>query len=676
MGFVSHCTPRPCANNIPTLGKINKTEPKMIIARHTHRLTYVAVRCSYRLAHTCLVKAAYATEAVQFERSPTRTVFNKGSDLQNNPLRRQDYWNCESEIVKKVVEFRRKHGPKDIIMIRVGDFYEFYGPYADMAANLLNLAKTQKRINSIWVDFTGFPFRLLDRHLETFVLRHRHNVYIYEQYRSAGRNRFERRLARCITPGTLTDENLVNPAKNNFLLYVNIPGRSGTKPVTYTNECTILGLAWADLFTGDFFTASITADSLKDHMAAIRPIEVVISSQYADPTSHPVSAMLHEDSLNDATEPEHVINYLKPVTAARHITFKDPFQDRTYNELAGFSETECDAGRCLLNYIQQTAVVEHVQLQKPERFKNDATMKLDRTAVEQLEIFRTMRTGQPTGTLFHMLAKTATVAGRRLLQRRLSHPMTSATQINAELDRVEFFRKHGDLTLQIRSELRVTKDGQAALQAILNGRKQWSYFAAVLLNLAAFMRMRDAILPLVGQGTCFEDVLLAPDHRSEYVQSLKTLQGALESQIMVNRGQLCDDAGMINPTVDANLTQARSEHTRLLQERDQLLKHLQKTHGTSDLAFTDEWLVQVPNREKHSRLISASKDCVKISATSAKVVYSCPPVSALGSQIDAVKELITKYEDGIHQQLVDSVSSTIGFVFITYSFYRQSHSIR
>ncbi|KAJ1963420.1 MutS protein 1, partial [Dispira parvispora] len=160
--------------------------------------------------------------------------------------------------------------PTCILLTRVGDFYELYYEQADEAGPLLEIQVVTRKIRNHHYRFTGFPARYIDRHLERLVMEHQRHVAICEQFQDPITKQFTRRLVRIITPGTLIDEQFIHSDQNNFLLAI-LPADSLTGDLTSTHP---LGLAWLDLSTGDFITASTTVGELASDLARIKPREV------------------------------------------------------------------------------------------------------------------------------------------------------------------------------------------------------------------------------------------------------------------------------------------------------------------------------------------------------------------------------------------------------------------
>ena len=155
--------------------------------------------------------------------------------------------------------------PDALLLFRMGDFYEMFGEDAERAAPLLGLALTSRDKGADAIPMAGFPHPALDSYLAKIVqagLR----AAVCEQLEDpkAAKGLVKRDVVRVVTPGTLTDDELLDPKTANYLAAV---VEAGGK----------LGLAWVELLTGRFSLAGLLRTELIDEIARINPAEVLIS---------------------------------------------------------------------------------------------------------------------------------------------------------------------------------------------------------------------------------------------------------------------------------------------------------------------------------------------------------------------------------------------------------------
>ncbi|MCJ1306072.1 hypothetical protein MMC08_008890, partial [Hypocenomyce scalaris] len=184
-----------------------------------------------------------------------------------------------------------------VLLTRVGGFYELYFEHAEECAPLLNLKIAQKKTTAGPVSMAGFPFFQLDRFLKILVQDLNRYVAISEEYANntsdkikSGGLLFDRKVARIISPGTLIDEKFMDPYENNFLLAIHsmnqdteVDASLDEVPTTLIKDALLpriasmlVGLAWLDLSTGDFYTQSTTMGALSSVVARIGAKEIVL----------------------------------------------------------------------------------------------------------------------------------------------------------------------------------------------------------------------------------------------------------------------------------------------------------------------------------------------------------------------------------------------------------------
>src|SRR3954469_11894153 len=155
--------------------------------------------------------------------------------------------------------------PEALLLFRMGDFYEMFGEDAEPAAALLGLALTTRHERPNAVPMGGFPHPALETYLAKLVAAGQ-RAAVCEQVEDArfAKGLVRREIVRVVTPGTLTDEALLDPRTANYLAaVVEVRGK--------------LGLAWAELSTGRFSLAEVGRKELVDEIARIQPAEVLVS---------------------------------------------------------------------------------------------------------------------------------------------------------------------------------------------------------------------------------------------------------------------------------------------------------------------------------------------------------------------------------------------------------------
>lgn len=255
----------------------------------------------------------------------------------------------------------------------------------------------------------GFPFFQLDRYLKILVQDFNHRVAISEEFPNnasgqvrAGGLMHDRRVSRVVTPGTLIDENFMDPFMNNYILAVHA---SQDTPKSLPQQS--IGLAWLDLSTGHFFTQPTTLAMLPAFLSRIGAREIVLNEDLKFMKDHEIFSSLGED--------HHLITYTK-VERVKNIsewnfTLETPISARV---AANFTQQEIAAGSILLQYVETRLLGGEIKLQAPSRQLD--VMGIDKNTMRALEVKRTMRNGLSKGSLLHTVKRTVTKGGARLLE--------------------------------------------------------------------------------------------------------------------------------------------------------------------------------------------------------------------------------------------------------------------
>ncbi|RDA89215.1 hypothetical protein CP532_0591 [Ophiocordyceps camponoti-leonardi (nom. inval.)] len=399
-----------------------------------------------------------------------------------------------------------------VLLTRVGGFYELYFEHADEYAPLLGIKVATKKTNAGPVPMAGFPFFQLDRYLKILVQDLNRYVAIAEELHIDAAEKVklgglmrDRKVTRIITPGTLIDENFIDPYANNYVLAIHVcqdelpPAETDAQAGTEALDCDIpalpvvgsvpLGLAWLDLSTGHFFTQSTHMQSLSAVLSRISPREVVVDQDLQQQEDHDLLTILAED--------RHFITY-SPQGALASVSDWTPLLEEEVPEStrSSFTDEEVLAGGMLLNYIKDRLQGMSIKLQPPRRHQSMDVMSIDKNSMRALEIKLTMRDGLFRGSLLHAIRRTVTKSGARLLNEWLGAPSTSIEIINQRLDLVARFIAAPELRDSIVQLLRRSHDSQRLVQKFAMGRGD----ADDLLALANTVRATEDLVALLTEA--------------------------------------------------------------------------------------------------------------------------------------------------------------------------------
>jgi len=279
----------------------------------------------------------------------------------------------------------------------------------------------------------------------------------------------DRRVARIVTPGTLIDENFMDPYANNYVMSVHLaevqpPGkREPSKHASYStsasppNAAVPLGLAWLDLSTGSFFTQATDLLSLSSALAQLSPREVVLDESFQDNKEHKLLSILEEE--------KYLISYARP----GHMQALADWAPMLESEIPAstintFTDDEVKAGSLLLHYVKDRLQGLSMKLQPPLRYESRQVMAIDKNSMRSLEVKSTIRDNVFRGSLLHAIRRTVTKSGARLLNEWISSPSTSLEVINSRHDLVSRFIDDTALRDGIITLLHKSHDSQRLVQ--------------------------------------------------------------------------------------------------------------------------------------------------------------------------------------------------------------------
>ena len=376
-----------------------------------------------------------------------------------------------------------------VLLTRVGNFYELYLDHADKYGPVLNLKVANKPAKGLPIAMAGFPLVQLDRYLKILVQDMNERVAIAEEFPHTlstkvknGGTQYDRRVTRVVTPGTLIDENFMDPYEHNFLLAIHpVPlepiEEAATKVEEQTLDLTVpavdpkiqdqrIGLAWIDLSTGDFYTQATQLKSLPAQMAKVGAKEILLAGQEVDGSHDGVLRLL---GVHGHLATRHVPSY--PTT---DITCWSPMLERPLpaQTLELLTIEELAASGLALSYVQEKLQGTGLKLQPPIRKDGSEIMGLDTNSLRTLEILKTAKDGIPggKGTMVHSLRRTVTKGGTRLLKDWIKSPSMSIEAINARLDIVTVLLQDLALREEVIRLLRQTHDSQRLLQKLSIGQ--------------------------------------------------------------------------------------------------------------------------------------------------------------------------------------------------------------
>ena len=389
-------------------------------------------------------------------------------------------------MMKQYFAIKEQH--KDYLLFyRMGDFYEMFFDDAVKASAALDIALTKRGKDSGKdIPMCGVPVAAHDIYLQRLI-RKGFKVAICEQMEDPAEAKkrgasscVQREVIRIITPGTITEDSILDARKNNYLLVVCEGGQE-------------LGIAWVDVSTGEFATESIPAAFLGAAFSRLDASEVIVSDKML------ANPRFYED-LNEVKDRLTVLANVKFSADNARKRLENMFEVQTLDAFGNFSKSEVTAAGVLIDYIELTQKGQMPRLQKPKQLIDGTVMEIDASSRRSLEIFASL-SGERGSSLLYIMDKTVTGPGARLLAQQLASPLTDSEEINRRLDMVDFFLTNPDIRDKVRELLHASPDVERSLSRLSlrrGGPRDLSAVRDTLAKIPAFSALfyqNGTILP-------------------------------------------------------------------------------------------------------------------------------------------------------------------------------------
>jgi len=358
---------------------------------------------------------------------------------------------------------KAKH-PDMLLLFRMGDFYELFEQDAETVHRVLGLTLTSRDKE---MPMAGFPHHQLENYLHK-LLHQGFRVAVCDQVEdsSQAKGLVKREVTRVVTPGTVTEDDLLDPKASNHLVAI-LPG-SPAAPV---------GLAWLDVSTGQFFATDVAADRLREEVARLGPTECIGPESQANTIAEIVQRLAPAPSFSQ--RPDWTFD---PKTARESLGKQ--FGVSTFAGF-GFDDSQpcLPAAGALLLYVQEMLKTGLGHIRRLQPYFANKVLQLDDVTRRSLELTRTLREGERQGSVLSAIDRTVTTMGARLLQEWLLAPLADRSTIEARLDGVTELLENASLRDDLRQTLNEIQDLQRLTARASTGRATPRDLAAIARTL-------------------------------------------------------------------------------------------------------------------------------------------------------------------------------------------------
>ena len=371
--------------------------------------------------------------------------------------------------------------PDSLLWYRMGDFYELFFQDAISASAALGIVLTKRgKYQGKDIPMCGVPVHRADEYLQRLI-KHGFRIAVCEQLEDPAEARkrgsksvVKRDVVRLVTPGTITEETLLDAKARNYLTAIFLSSAPTEKP---TGAHSMLALASVDISTGEFELGEVSGPDLAGELVRLAPSEVIGA-----------------DTLLSDAEVERwiVISGAKPTPVPRAYfdslsgerDLKAQLGVRELQGFGSFSRPELAAAGAILKYIALTQVGNKGSLRPPRKCGAGTILTIDAATRGSLELIRST-SGDKSGGLLAAIDRTITGAGARELQAQLASPLAQRPAIQQRLDAVGFFTDQMTVASDVRQILRAAPDVARAMSRLAFSRGGPRDLAAVRDGLCA-----------------------------------------------------------------------------------------------------------------------------------------------------------------------------------------------
>ena len=445
-----------------------------------------------------------------------------------------------------------------ILLFRLGDFYEMFGPDAQEGSRLLGLTLTRRQERPM----CGVPHHAAKTYIHRLLKLGRKVAVVEQTSAPDGKNLTRREVVEILSPGAVYDLDYLDPHETNYILAIGQEGET-------------LACAWSDVSTGELNLG--TVDCGEDREAAVRgelarlnPRELLVQESLLEQSS----------VLGQLSSTSTVVNRIPDWVFDRRQSLRRLTELLNVQNLRGFGIDDEDpallAAAVLLDYLEENARHSLTHLTAVRRHRGDQTVLLDDATIRNLELVRNMHDGGTSYSLLEVLDQCRTAMGSRLLRRWVLTPSRSTTLINQRLDRVEELY-HDQPRLQgLRADLDQAYDLERLIGRLGVEKAHPKDLVGIAATVRAAQRVAEHVGPWFGPGRS----LLEDDAVWEAVQRVGQ---RITETLMDEPAVALNEGGIIRVGVDRELDHYRGLRDSSRQVLNEYLEEQRRDTGVTSL---------------------------------------------------------------------------------------------
>jgi len=405
--------------------------------------------------------------------------------------------------MKQFHQFKVKY-PDCILFFRMGDFYETFYEDAKTCSRVLGLTLTSRNKGDNPIPLAGVPYHAVDGYLKK-MLEAGYKVAVCEQVEDprTAKGVVKRDIVRIVTPGTLTDDILLDAKKDNFLCAISLGARNQT------------AISWVDISTGHFFAQQLPEGKLLDELLRLSPAECLLADRRGELFESETKKLARDiTQLTKASLTERPSWYFDPYQARQRLL--KHFGTAT---LEGFGISDNDDGLippagAIIEYLNETQKTALSHIRNLKKIERQNYLQIDPASLRSLEILQTIRTESTKGTLLDCLDETLTGMGGRMFRNWLCMPLCDLGAIELRQDAIEELKNSDSCLSDIRKLLSNISDTERIAARISTFRATPRDLLALAATLRQIPKLRqilqqfhaDLLIRLAGQCDSMDEL--------------------------------------------------------------------------------------------------------------------------------------------------------------------------
>jgi len=541
----------------------------------------------------------------------------------------------------------------NILFFRLGDFYEMFAQDAIEVSALLNLTLTSRN----GLPMCGVPYHAARTYIAR-LLKLGKKIAICEQLKesasvtpSSKQKVIERDVVEIITPGTTVDEDFLDKGSSNYLgclASVNVKGKRN------------FSFSYIDLSTGDFFSTCFPSEVeiLRQELERLSVKEMLVQQSLLEDDKQTASAIFDRSSV--------VLNkwadwLFDPAGAKTRLEKQFGLSNLKSFGLEEDSGEIVSAG-ALLDYLDTTSksLLPHIQTLKV--YKDCEYLGIDESSQRNLELTGNQRDGDVRFSLLEVMDETRCSMGRRLLKRRILHPLRDIKKINRRLDMAQNLYKDQFSLEKLRALLSKTPDLERLCSRLAMDKAHGRDMLAIKNAIKLYKEIMDIFFAAAGKETLFESDEKENDMCENGSSSLLSVYELLDKSICEEPSILLNEGKLIKESFSEELDSLRSVRDNSRQILEEYLEEEKQKTGISSLKIRYNRLIGYFFEVTKNHLEKVPKHFIRRQGIAGGERYSTDRLASLESEINGASDKVIELERKLFLEIRSKVKEKLSLL--------------